>query len=195
MPNLNEQIKELRARTGAGVVDCQQALKAAQGDLELAITWLRQKGKAAVAKKATRRTNEGIITTYIHGNHKLGVMVSLLCETDFVARNDRFHELARNIALHIAAADPAVVRPEDLPEEIVASERAIAQEQAKSSGKPAAIQEKIVSGKLDSFRQEKALLTQPFVKDLNKTVGELIQEAVLELGENISVGSFSRLTV
>lgn len=195
MSSFGEQLKELRARTGAGVVDCQQALRASGGDLDQAIVWLRQKGKAAAAKKATRRTREGVITTYIHSNHKLGVMVSLLCETDFVARNERFRELARSIALHIAASDPVVVRPEELPEEVMASERAIAEAQAKNSGKPAAIQEKIITGKLDTFRKEKALLTQPFIKDLNKTVGELIQEAVLELGENISVGSFARLTI
>lgn len=195
MASLSEQLKELRARTGAGVVDCQQALKASDGDLEKAIVWLRQKGKAAAAKKATRSTKEGVITTYIHSNNKLGVMVSLLCETDFVARNERFQELAKAVALHIAASDPTVVRPEDLPEEVIAAERAIAEEQAKNSGKPTAIQEKIVSGKLDTFRKEKALLTQPFVKDPSKTVGELIQEAVLELGENISVGSFARLTI
>lgn len=195
MPSLAEQLKELRARTGAGVVDCQKALKASDGDLEKAIIWLRQKGKAAAAKKAARSTKEGVITTYIHSNNKLGVMVSLLCETDFVARNERFQELAKSIALHIAASDPVVVRPEDLSEEVVAAERAIAEEQAKNSGKPAAIQEKIITGKLDTFRKEKALLTQPFVKDPSKTVGELIQEAVLELGENISVGSFARLII
>ncbi len=195
MPSPSEQLKELRARTGAGVVDCQQALKESGNDLDQAIVWLRQKGKATAAKKAARRTKEGVITTYIHSNHKLGVMVSLLCETDFVARNERFQELARSIALHIAASDPVVIRPEDLSEEVMASERAIAQEQAKNSGKPAAVQEKIITGKLDTFRKEKALLTQPFVKDSSKTVGELIQEAVLELGENISVGSFARLTV
>lgn len=195
MPSPSELIKELRTRTGAGVVDCQQALRAANGDVEKAIVWLRQKGKAAAAKKATRSTKEGVITTYVHSNHKLGVIVALLCETDFVARNERFQELAKSIALHIAASDPVVVRPEDLPEEAIASERAIAEEQARSSGKPAAIQEKIVAGKLDSFRKEKALLTQPFVKDPSKTISGLIQEAVLELGENISVGSFSRLTI
>lgn len=195
MPSFAEQLKELRARTGAGVVDCQQALKASDGDLEKAIIWLRQKGKATAAKKAARSTKEGVITTYIHSNNKLGVMVSLLCETDFVARNERFQELAKSIALHIAASDPVVVRPEDLSEEVVAAERAIAVLQAKNSGKPAAIQEKIITGKVETFRKEKALLTQPFVKDLSKTVGELIQEAVLELGENISVGSFARLII
>lgn len=191
----SEQIKELRQRTGAGIMDSKKALSENNGDVEKAIVWLRQKGKASAAKKATRQTKEGVVATYIHSNNKLAVAVSLLCETDFVGRNERFQELARSIALHIAAADPLVIRPEDISEDTVASERAIAQEQAKNSNKPAAIQEKIIEGKIKSFRNERALLTQPFVKDPSKTVGELISEAVSELGENISVGSFSRIVV
>lgn len=190
-----ELVKELRTRTGAGVVDAKQALTEASGDIEQAITWLRKKGKASAAKKATRATREGVVATYIHSNHKVGVMLSLLCETDFVARNEKFKELARNIALHIAAADPLVVRPEDVPAETVEAERSLALEQAKAGGKPANIQEKIVEGKIKTFREEQSLLTQAYVKDPKRTVGDIIHEAVSELGENISVGEFKRLII
>lgn len=190
-----EQVKELRTRTGAGILDSRKALQEAAGDLEKAIIWLRQKGKVSAAKKADRSTHEGVIATYIHSNQKIGVMLSLLCETDFVARTDKFQQLAKDIALHIAATDPLVVRPEDISPELIESERSIAKEQAASSGKPAAIQDKIIEGKLARFREERALLTQPFVKDPNTTVGELITTAISEIGENISVGKFSRLNI
>ncbi|MEX1997502.1 MAG: elongation factor Ts [Candidatus Andersenbacteria bacterium] len=190
-----EQVKELRARTGAGVVDAKTALTETAGDIDQAITLLRKKGKAVATKKADRATREGTIATYIHSNSKVGVMISLLCETDFVARNETFKELARNLALHIAAADPTVVRPEDVTPEAVAAEEAIALEQAKASSKPANIQEKIVAGKLKTFREEQALLTQPYVKDPSRTVGELIQEAQATLGENISVKEFKRFSI
>jgi elongation factor Ts len=190
-----QALKELRTRTGCGIVDCQEALKDANGSLEEAIVLLRKKGKAKATKKADRETREGVIASYVHGNGKIAVLVSLLCETDFVARTDRFKTLARDIALHIAAAEPLVVDPSDIAEDAVAVERAVAEEQARASGKPEAIQAKIVEGKLDSFRQERALLTQPFVKDPSKTVGDLLREAVSELGENISVGQFSRLAI
>ncbi len=190
-----EQVKELRARTGAGVVDAQQALQEAEGDIDQAITLLRTKGKASAAKKADRATREGVIGTYIHSNSKVGVMVALLCETDFVARNDKFKELARSIALHIAAADPAVIRPEDVPAEAVEAEKAIALQQAQAAGKPAAIQEKIVEGKLRTFREEQSLLTQKYVKDPSKTIADLLHEAVGELGENVTVGEFKRIDI
>lgn len=190
-----EQVKELRSRTGAGVVDAKQALQEAAGDVEQAIVLLRKKGKSSAAKKAVRATREGVIGTYIHGNKKVGVLVSLLCETDFVARGEKFQELARNIALHIAAADPTVVRPEDVPAEAVEAERAIALEQAKAGDKPAAIQEKIVAGKLKTFREEQALLTQKYVKDSSKTIADIIHEAVGEIGENITVGEFKRIRI
>jgi elongation factor Ts len=190
-----EQIKELRARTGAGIVDSKQALQESAGNIEEAITLLRKKGKASAAKKAQRQTKEGVIGNYIHSNQKVGVMVSLLCETDFVARNAKFQELARNIALHIAASDPSVVSPEDVPEDEVAKERAIAEDQAQATGKPAAIQTKMIEGKLKKFREERALLTQPYVKDPNKTVGDLLHEAISEIGENITIGEFKRLAI
>lgn len=190
-----EQVKELRARTGAGVVDAKAALQEASGDMDQAIASLRKKGKASAAKKADRATREGAIGTYIHSNNKVGVMLSLLCETDFVARNEKFQELARNIALHIAAADPTVVRPEDVPAAALEAEKAIALEQAKVGNKPANIQEKIVAGKLKTFREEQALLTQKYVKDSSMTIADLIHEAVGELKENITVGEFKRIKI
>lgn len=190
-----EQVKELRARTGAGVVDAKAALQEASGDIEQAIASLRKKGKASAAKKADRATREGVIGTYIHSNKKVGVLLSLLCETDFVARNEKFQELARNIALHIAAADPTVVRPEDVPASALEAEKAIALEQAKAGNKPANIQEKIVEGKLKTFREEQSLLTQKYVKDSSMTIADLIHQSVGELKENITVGEFKRIKI
>lgn len=190
-----EQVKELRARTGAGVVDAKQALEESAGDVEQAIVTLRKKGKASAAKKADRATREGYIATYIHSNNKVGVMVSLLCETDFVARNEKFQKLGRNIALHIAAADPTVVSPDDVPAAAVEAEKAIALEQAKAGNKPEAIQEKIVTGKLKTFREEQSLLTQKYVKDSSMTIADLIHDAVGELKENITVGEFKRIKI
>lgn len=188
-----EQIKELRTRTGAGVVDVKKALGENEGNVEKAITWLREKGKASAAKKATRATKEGVIGTYVHSNNKLAVMVALACETDFVARTDKFQELARNIALHIAAADPVVVSPDQVAEADVEAEKAIAIKQLEGQKKPANILAKIIEGKIKKFREEKALLTQPYVKDPDKTVGDLIKESISELGENITVNDFKRL--
>ena len=188
-----DQIKELRARTGSGMVDVKQALEEAKGDMEQAILILRKKGKASAAKKAGRETHEGYIGTYMHSNNKIGVMVSLLCETDFVARSDRFQELAKNIAMHIAAADPQVINPDDVPVELVEVERGLATEAA--AGKPEEIQLKIIDGKLKRFREEQALLTQAYIKDPNRTIADLIHEAVGELGENISIGDFKRIAI
>lgn len=195
MPFTMEQIKELRTRTGCGIIDCKKALQETDGDIDKAITNLRKKGKAQAAKKAERDTREGIVASYIHSNNKIAVLVSLLCETDFVARNEKFQELAHNIAIHVAAMEPVAVRPEDISEEAIAEEQAIAADQAEKSGKPKEIQEKMIEGKLNKFRTERALLTQPFVKDSNKTIEDLIGEAVGELGENITVGEFTRLTI
>lgn len=190
-----EQVRELRTRTGAGVVDVKKALAETDGNVEKAITWLREKGKATAAKKAARATTEGVIGTYVHSNQKLAVMVALACETDFVARTDKFQELARNIALHIAAADPLVVSPDQVPEAEVEAEKAIALKQLEGQKKPANILEKIIEGKLKKFREEKALVTQSYVKDPDKTVGDLIKELIGELGENITVNDFKRLTL
>lgn len=189
------QIKELRSRTGAGVVDVKAALTQASGDVEKAITILRKQGKASAAKKATREVKEGVVASYIHSNQKIAVLATVLCETDFVARSPRFQQLARDVAMHIAAADPAVVSPDDVPEADVEAEKAVAVEQDAMKGKPAEIQEKILAGKLKKFREERALLTQPFVKDPSKTVADIIHEAVSELGENITIGEFKRLAI
>lgn len=189
------QIKELRSRTGAGVVDVKAALSETSGDVEQAITLLRKKGKASAARKAVREVKEGVVASYIHSNQKLAVLVSVLCETDFVARSPRFQQLARDIAMHVAAADPAVVSPDDVPEGDVEAERQVALGQDAMAGKPKEIQEKILAGKLKKFREERALLTQPFVKDPSKTIADVIHEAVSELGENITVREFKRLTI
>lgn len=190
-----EQVKELRGHTSCGVVDCRKALEEAGGNMDEAISILRKQGRTKAAKKADRQTSEGVIASYIHSNNKVGTIVSLLCETDFVARNERFQELAHNIALHIAASEPVAVRPDDIPGELVEEERNIALEQAGSSGKPAEIQAKIVEGKLKSFREERALLSQPYVKDPSKTVEDLINEAIQELGENITVKDFKLMKI
>ncbi len=190
-----DQIKDLRGRTGAGVVDAKQALEASAGDMEKAILWLREKGKATVAKKSVRETNEGVIGAYIHSNKKVAVLVSLVCETDFVARNEKFQELAQNIAMHIAANDPLVVHPEDVKDEDVAAEKDFALKQLEKEGKPAAMLEKIVEGKLKKFREERALLTQPYVKNPKQTIEQLVAEAVQEIGENISIKEFVRLSI
>lgn len=190
-----EQVKELRASTGAGVVDAKKALEESAGDQDKAITWLREHGKTKAAKKADRETREGIVGVYVHSNNKLAVLVSLLCETDFVARNEKFQALARDIAMHVAAMEPLVVQPEDVPEEEVAAEKDLALKQIEAEGKPAEIAEKIVEGKLKKFREERALLTQPFVKDPQKTIQQLLEEGIHELGENITIKEFKRLVI
>lgn len=188
-----DQVKELRTRTGAGVVDAKEALSSSGGDIDKAIAWLREKGKAKAAKKAERETHEGAIGVYMHGNNKIGVLVALHCESDFVARNEKFQELAKNIAMHVAAMEPIVVSPEDVPEEELKDERELAVKQV--ADKPAEMQEKIVEGKLNKFKAQKALLTQEYVKDPKKTVQDILNEAIHELGENITVGSFTRVTI
>lgn len=190
-----EDIKQLRAQTGCGIVDCKEALQESDGNMEKAIAWLRERGKSKAAKKAARATHEGAIGWYVHGNNKIAAMVALYCETDFVARNEKFQELARGIAMHVAASDPAVIKPEDMPAEELQAEREIATKQAAGDNKPAEIQEKIIEGKLKKFSEERALLTQPYVKDASKTVGAFIEEHIQELGENISVGEFNRLYI
>lgn len=190
-----DQVKELRGHTGCGVVDCRQALEEAGGDMDQAITLLRKQGRTKAAKKADRETSEGVVASYIHSNNKVGSMVSLLCETDFVARNEKFQELAHNIALHIAALEPIAVKPDDISPELVEQERKIALEQAASSGKPAEIQEKIVEGKLKTFRDEQSLMSQSYVKDPSKTIEDLITQAIQELGENITVRDFKLIKI
>jgi elongation factor Ts len=187
-----QMVKELRERTGAGMMDCKSALTETQGDLEGAVIALRKKGLAAAAKKAGRVTAEGAVGSYIHAGGKIGVLVEVNCETDFVARTDQFQELVRDIALHIAAADPRFVRREEVTPDVLERERAIFREQALAAGKPAAVVERIVDGKMEKYYSELVLLEQPFVKDPDKTVGQLIAEKVGKIGENIQVRRFVR---
>jgi elongation factor Ts len=187
-----QMVKELRERTGAGMMDCKNALNEAKGNMENAVDALRKKGLAAAAKKAGRITAEGTVGAYIHGGGKLGVLVEVNCETDFVARNEAFQELVRDIAMHIAAAEPRFVRREEVTPEVLARERAIFQDQALASGKPANVVEKIVTGKMEKYYSEFVLLEQPFVKNPDQTIAQLIAERVAKIGENIQVRRFAR---
>src|SRR5215204_2802272 len=187
-----QMVKELRERTGAPMMDCKTALTETQGDMEKAVDFLRKKGLAAAAKKAGRIAAEGAVGSYIHGGGKLGVLVEVNCETDFVARTDAFQELVRDIAMHIAAAEPRFVRREEVTSEDLERERAIFQDQALASGKPANVVEKIVAGKMEKYFSEFVLLEQPFVKNSDQTVAQLIAERVGKIGENIQVRRFVR---
>jgi elongation factor Ts len=187
-----QMVKELRERTGAGMMDCKNALNDTKGNMENAVDALRKKGLAAAAKKAGRITAEGAVGSYIHGGGKLGVLVEVNCETDFVARNDAFQELVRDIAMHIAAAEPRFVRREEVTPEVLERERAIFQDQALASGKPANVVERIVTGKMEKYYSEFVLLEQPFVKNPDQTIAQLIAERVAKIGENIQVRRFSR---
>lgn len=190
-----EQVKELRDRTGAGMLECKRALEEANGDIEAAIDILRAKGAAKAAKRAAREAREGAIGSYIHMGGKIGVLVEVNCETDFVARTEDFRNLVRDIAMHIAAANPLAVTPEQIPAEIVERERAVFREQVKAEGKPEHLWDKIVEGKLKKFYQDNALLEQAFVKDPEKTVGQLVTEVSARTGENIVVRRFVRFAL
>lgn len=187
-----EQIKALREETGAGVLDAKKALVKADGDFDKAVDELRRKGLAQAQKRADREANEGVIELYSHLDKRVGVMLELNSETDFVARNDQFQELAHDLALHVAAMDPRYVSREDVPEEDVEREMAVLRAQAEKEGKPEHILEKIVSGRLNKFYQETVLLEQPFVKDESITVEQLINETIGVLGENIVLRRFVR---
>jgi len=189
------QVKELREKTGAPMMDCKQALTEAKGDLEQAIVVLRKKGVATAAKKATRVTTEGSVAQYIHAGGKIGVLVEVNCESDFVARTDDFKELVHDIAMHIAASDPKFVRKEDVTPEAYAREKEIYLAQAKASGKPDHIAEKMVEGKMAKFYEEVCLYDQPFIKDQTISVSQLIASKIGKLGENISVRRFARFKV
>ncbi len=190
-----QQVKELRDRTGAGFLDCRAALTEANGDLEQAIQILRKKGQAAAEKKSRREATEGLVGSYIHAGGKIGVIVEVNCETDFVARTEEFQRLCHDLAMHIAALDPRFLRREDLTSEILEREREIYREQAKSSGKPDEVIDKIVSGKMEKFYEETCLYEQHFIKDESLTVRELIGQAIAKLKENISVRRFVRFKV
>jgi len=187
-----QMVKQLRERTGAPMMHCKAVLAEAKGDMEAAVDLLRKKGLAAAAKKAGRITAEGAVGSYIHAGGKIGVLVEVNCETDFVARTEAFQELVKDIAMHVAAADPRFVTREEVTSEVLERERAVLREQALASGKPAAIVEKMVEGRLEKFYGESVLLDQPFVKDPDKTVGQLIAERVGKIGENIKVRRFAR---
>lgn len=187
-----QMVKELRNQTGAPMMDCKAALGEAEGDLERAVDYLRQKGVASAAKKAGRETAEGLVGSYIHAGGKIGVLLEVNCETDFVARTDDFQELVRDISMHVAAADPRFVRREDVTEDVLEREREIYRQQALDSGKPEDIVDRIVEGKMDKFYSESVLLEQPYVKDPDISVGDLVTAMVGKLGENIQVRRFAR---
>ena len=189
------QVKDLREKTGAPMMDCKQALTEAKGDIEQAIVLLRKKGIATAAKKATRVTSEGSVASYIHAGGKIGVLVEVNCESDFVARTDDFKNLVHDIAMHIAASDPKFIRKEDVTPEDYAREREIYLDQAKRSGKPDHIAEKMVAGKMEKFYEEVCLYEQPFIKEQTITVSQLIASKIGKLGENISVRRFARFKV
>jgi elongation factor Ts len=190
-----KQVSELRARTSAGMMDCKKALEEAGGDMDKAAEILRKKGIAKAEKRAGRVAAQGVVVSYIHHNGQVGVLLELNSETDFVARNEAFRELARDLALHVASADPIGVTPEDIPAGLLERERRIAEEQVAAEGKPENVRAKIVEGKLKKFVAERTLTEQPYVKDDSKTVGQLIKEVSGKLGEAVHVRRFARFKV
>src|SRR6516225_3995236 len=188
-------VKELRERTNAGFSDCRAALVEANGDIEKAISVLRKKGQAAAAKKATREASEGLVGSYIHAGGKIGVIVELNCESDFVARTEAFQHLSHDIAMHIAALDPRYVRREEVTPEMLEKEREIYRAQAVATGKPENVVEKIVTGKMEKFYEENCLYEQHFIKDESVTIGEMVNNAIAKLGENIVIKRFARFKV
>ena len=188
-------VKELRSLSGAGIMECKSALKETKGDVEDAITFLRKKGLAKADKKSDRNTSEGKVGSYIRQGGKIGFMLQLNCETDFVANTPDFQELVRDVAMHIAAAKPRFATREEVTEEVLGKEREIFVHQAKESGKPENIIDKIVTGKMEKFYAENCVLEQPFVKDTNVTIGELIKQKIALLGENINLSQFSRFEI
>src|SRR5512133_77723 len=190
-----KMVKELREKSGAPMMDCKNALTESKGDVEAAFTWLRKKGMATAAKKATRSTSEGSVTSYIHAGGKIGVLLEVNCESDFVARTTEFQNLVHDIAMHIAAVDPKYVRKEDVTPEAFEKEKDIYRSQAAATGKPAPVVEKIVEGKMAKFYEEVCLLEQPFIKDQSISVSQLIAAKVGKLGESIAVRRFARFKV
>ena len=192
MASTIEKIKQLREETAAGMMDVKRALEESDGDLNDARRVLRERGQAIAAKKSTRETHEGLIESYIHFNGRVGVLVEVNCETDFVARTPEFRKFARNVALHVASMDPLAVSEENIPQAAVDEERSIAERQAQETGKPEKIQERIVEGRVNKFVKESALLTQDYVKEPDKTVGDLLMETIQKVGENVVVRRFVR---
>ncbi len=191
----SQMVKDLRDQTAAGMMDCKRALGETDGDMEKAVDLLRQKGLAVAAKRAGRETSEGTVECYIHAGGKIAAMVELSCESDFVAKTDGFKEFARDLALHVAAVNPVALTREEVPEDVIAREKEIYVQQALDSGKPENIVEKIVSGKMEKFLKEICLVDQPFVKDPDFTIQQLITDMIGKMGESISVKRFSRFQV
>ncbi len=189
------QVKELRDKTGAPMMDCKHALTESKGDVEQAIVWLRKKGVATAAKKASRATSEGSVASYIHAGGKIGVLVEVNCESDFVARTEDFQSLLHDLAMHIAASDPKYIRKEDVTPQDYEREKDIYRSQAATTGKPPAVVEKIVEGKMSKFYEEVCLYEQPFIKEQTITVAQLVASKIGKLGENISVRRFARFKV
>lgn len=192
MAGSSQLVKELREKTGAGILDCQKALTENGDDIEKSIDYLRQKGLAAAAKKAGRETNQGLVHAYIHMGGKIGVLIEVNCETDFVARNEEFKAFVNDLALQVAAAKPSFVRREEIPVEVVEKEKAIYEGQAKELGKPAAALPKIVEGKLEKFYQESCLMEQSFIKDPTVTIKDLLSQKIAKIGENMIIRRFTR---
>ncbi|MEJ2729446.1 MAG: translation elongation factor Ts [Deltaproteobacteria bacterium] len=196
MANISaEMVKQLREKTGAGMMDCKNALSEVDGDIEKAIELLRKKGLATAQKRAGRALSEGIIQSYIHMTGKLGVLVEVNCETDFVAKNDDFQEFTKNLAMHIAATNPLGITPEDIPQEVIEKEKEIYRAQALDMGKPENVIDKIVEGKLNKFYQESCLLNQPYVRDTDITIADLLNQMIAKIGENISIKRFVRYQI
>jgi elongation factor Ts len=190
-----QAVKQLREQTGAGWMDCKAALQANGADVEKAVAWLRKKGMASAQRKAGRATSEGSVGSYIHAGDKIGVMVEVNCESDFVARTEQFRQLVHDLAMHVAAAEPRFVRREEVTPEILEREKEIYREQALASGKPEAVVDRIVSGKLDKFYEENCLYEQHFIKDDKLTIKELIDAVIAQVGENVNVRRFARFKV
>ena len=189
------KVKELRERTNAGMMDCKKALQECACDMEKAIAWLRQKGLAVAAKRAGRATSEGAIQSYIHAGSKLGVIVEINCETDFVAKTDQFIQFTKDVAMHIAASNPVCIKREDVPQDILEKEREIYKNQAIDAGKPEHIAEKMVTGRIEKFYKEICLLEQPFVKNPDISIQDLLNDLIAKMGENISIRRFIRYQI
>ena len=188
-------VKELREKTGSGIMDCKKALKENDGDVDKSLDFLRKKGLAKAAKRSGREATEGYVQSYIHMGGKIGVLVEVNCETDFVAKNDDFQAFTKNIAMHIAAAAPMGMGPEEIPEAVVAKEREIYRERALEQGKPENIVDKIVDGQIEKFFKDSCLMSQPYIKDPKLTIGDLVTDAIAKMGENIKIRKFARFQI
>ena len=188
-----KKIQELRERTGAGLMKCKGALEQTDGDIEKAILELRKQGALSAAKKASRETKEGLVASYLHSNGRIGVLVTLYCETDFVAKNEAFQELAKDIAMQVAATDPKYLSREDIPAGVIEEEKKIEMEALKDSGKPENVVKQIIEGKINKFAEENTLLAQKFIKNPELTINDLLKEKIVKLGENIKIGKFTRM--